>query len=65
MVGIFPNRQAIVRLVGAVLAEQDDEWQVARRYMSLETLANARTEAIEGDVPDTEEEVRELVPAAV
>ncbi|OXS82943.1 IS256 family transposase [Kocuria marina] len=49
-VGIFPNRDAIVRLVGAVLAEQTDEWAEGRRYLGLDVLARSRA-AILTDPP--------------
>jgi putative transposase len=52
-VGIFPTRDAIVRLVGAVLAEQTDEWAEGRRYLGLEVLARCRVNI----VPTTEPEI--------
>jgi putative transposase len=55
VIGIFPNDAALIRLAGAMLIEQNDEWLVARRYLSQESLALVLEEAIE--------EVAQLTPA--
>jgi transposase-like protein len=60
VVGIFPDRDALIRLVGAVLAEQHDEWTEARRYLGLDALARARA-AVTPNSP--EETATDIVPA--
>ena len=51
-VGIFPNRDAIIRLVGAVLAEQTDEWAEGRRYLGLDILAKSRLTLVTDTGPE-------------
>lgn len=44
VVGIFPNEQSIIRLIGAILLEQNDEWQLQSRYMQVEAMAELNTQ---------------------
>ena len=59
VVGIFPNRAAIIRLVGAVLMEQTDEWAEQHRYMGLEALTKAQGASPADTTPE------EVLPAAI
>ena len=63
VVGIFPNRAAIIRLIGAVLAEQTDEWSEARRYMGLEILTKARLAVVAEEGHDSDQPQPELIAA--
>ena len=54
VVGIFPNRDAVTRLVGAVLAEQHDDWIEGRRYLGLDVLARAQATITTTDRPELE-----------
>ena len=52
VVGIFPARDALIRLVGAVLAEQHDEWTEMRRYIGLDILARSRAAGTTANPPE-------------
>src|SRR6476620_5930349 len=64
VVGIFPNRDAIIRLIGALLAEHHDEWAEQRRYLGLEALAKARA-VLTGREDNPEEVSTNLIAGAI
>ena len=68
VVGIFPDRTSAIRLIGAVLAQQHDDWIEGRRYLGLDVLARSRIALINTEETTTEEattEKEDLTPAAL
>src|SRR3954447_23078773 len=65
VVGISPDRDSLIRLVGAFLAEQHDEWTEGRRYLGLEVLARCRIRPVPDHdaTTDTEEVTAPTMPA--
>ena len=63
VVGIFPDRNSLIRLVGAVLAEQHDDWIEGRRYLGLDVLARSRMNLIDGGL--TEDTNQLVTPEAI
>ncbi len=63
VVGIFPDRNSAIRLIGAVLAEQHDDWAEGRRYLGLDVLARSRIALINTEEGTDAKE--DLTPAAL
>ena len=61
--GIFPSREALIRLAGAVLAEQHDEWTEGRRYLGLDVLARSRITLAAASTTGTEMTTTSDIPA--